>query len=70
MIDEVTLFANRFHRVDRPYMITGATAAIIYGQPRVTNDLDLVIALDAAAIAELPRIFPDEDFYLPPTEVI
>ena len=51
-------------------MITGATAAIIYGQPRVTNDLDLVIALDAPAVSALVRAFPDSEFYVPPEAVI
>jgi len=26
-------------------MVTGATAAILYGQPRVTNDLDVVLSV-------------------------
>lgn len=39
---ELSLFASRLERVSTPYVITGATAAIVYGQPRVTNDLDVV----------------------------
>lgn len=37
--DELSLFALRLAATGAPYMITGATAAILYGQPRVTNDL-------------------------------
>ncbi len=37
--DELLLFAERFESIGAHYMITGATAAILYGQPRVTNDL-------------------------------
>ena len=70
MIDEITQFVERFNRLACPYMVTGATAAIVYGQPRVTNDLGLVIALHAEAIAELSTLFAAEEFYLPPTEVI
>jgi len=70
MTDEISLFTDRFNRLDRPYMVTGATAAIVYGQPRVTNDLDLVIAMDQPGIEELPHHFPEEDFYLPPAEVM
>jgi hypothetical protein len=51
-------------------MITGATGAILYGQPRLTNDLDLVLELPAAKIARLHAAFPELDFYIPPVEVI
>src|SRR5262249_23231308 len=29
-----------------PYMVTGGFAAIVYGEPRLTNDVDVVIALN------------------------
>jgi len=70
MIDEVTLFVNLLNRLGRPYMVTGATAAIVYGQPRVTNDLDVVIALAAEDATTMETLFPEADFYLPPAEVI
>ena len=28
-----------------PYMITGSVGAILYGEPRLTNDMDLVVEL-------------------------
>lgn len=68
--DELSLFALRLAATGAPYMITGATAAILYGQPRVTNDLDLVLALDDATRAALLRAFPETDFYVPPESVI
>jgi len=68
--DELTLYIQRLTALDLPYMVTGATAAIVYGQPRVTNDLDIVLALDVAGISKLVETFPETDFYLPPTEVI
>ena len=51
-------------------MVTGATAAIIYGQPRVTNDLDVVVSLDDASRATLLRAFSEDEFYVPPESVI
>lgn len=51
-------------------MVTGATAAILYGQPRVTNDLDVVISLNDATRAALLLAFPENEFYLPPESVI
>lgn len=68
--DELTLFALRFEAIGAPYMITGATAAIIYGQPRVTNDLDVVLALDDLHRPALLRAFPEAEFYVPPESVI
>jgi len=68
--DEISLFASRFNRLGVAYMVTGATAAIVYGQPRVTNDIDVVLALDATAVSRLPECFPEADFYLPPESVL
>ena len=68
--DEVALFATRLNTVGADYMITGATAAIVYGQPRVTNDLDVVLALGEQHIAPLLEAFPEDEFYVPPEMVI
>jgi hypothetical protein len=51
-------------------MVTGATAAILYGQPRVTNDLDVVLSLDETGRAALLAAFPETEFYVPPETVI
>jgi hypothetical protein len=68
--DELSLFVVRLEAIGAPYMVTGATAAILYGQPRVTNDLDVVLSLDDAARASLLRAFPETEFYVPPESVI
>jgi len=68
--DEITLFAGRLNELGADYMITGATAAIIYGQPRLTNDLDVVLALTDEHIPALLAAFPENQFYLPPASVI
>jgi hypothetical protein len=68
--DEVSLFAGPLEAIGAPYMITGATAAILYGQPRVTNDLDVVLSLDDATRAALLGAFPEAEFYVPPETVI
>ncbi|MEO5960847.1 MAG: hypothetical protein ABIZ49_04800 [Opitutaceae bacterium] len=67
---EVGLFVTRLEAIRVPYMVTGATAAILYGQPRVTNDLDVVLTLDDAARGSLLRAFPEAEFYVPPESVI
>lgn len=34
-------------------MITGGVAAVIYGDPRFTRDIDVVLALDGASVPSL-----------------
>lgn len=68
--DEPGLFVARLESIGAPYMVTGATAAILYGQPRVTNDLDVVLSLDDSARGLLLRAFPETEFYVPPESVI
>jgi hypothetical protein len=68
--DEISLFVERLNAVGAEYMITGATAAILYGQPRVTNDIDVVLALRDEQVAALLHAFPESEFYIPPTFVI
>ncbi len=64
------MFTQRLERVGAPYMVTGATAAIVYGQPRVTNDLDVVLALSDRFRDPLLREFSESEFYVPPESVI
>lgn len=68
--DELSLFVRRLESIGAPYMVTGATAAILYGQPRVTNDLDVVLSCSDAARVALLREFPESEFYVPPESVI
>lgn len=68
--NELALFAGRLTALGAQYMITGATAAIIYGQPRLTNDLDVVLSLSETDLPALRVTFPESEFYLPPESVI
>ncbi|MEJ7810736.1 MAG: hypothetical protein WKG32_10045 [Gemmatimonadaceae bacterium] len=51
-------------------MVTGAVAAIVYGEPRLTNDIDIVIALSGDDAARLHAAFDAPDVYVPPVDVI
>ena len=42
----------------------------IYGEPRLTNDIDLVMDLPPAEVELFSNSFPIENFYCPPSEVI
>lgn len=51
-------------------MVSGGVAAIYYGEPRLTNDIDIIVAIGRQDIDALTRAFPQTDFYCPPIEVI
>jgi hypothetical protein len=52
------------------YFITGSTASIYYGEPRLTLDIDVVIHLSQDEIPKLVALFPEDHYYCPPPEVI
>ena len=52
------------------YMVTGSVAAILYGEVRMTNDVDLVLFLPKTQIKKVTELFPLEEFYCPPEEVL
>ena len=66
----VGLFIAPINRAGIEYMVTGGLAAVVYGHPRLTLDVDLVIRFtpnDAGAFAAL---WPPDEFHCPPVEVI
>jgi hypothetical protein len=64
------MFTQRLNTLGVAYMVSGSVAVILYGQPRLTHDVDLIVVLDRGHIARLPDIFPPEEFYCPPADVI
>jgi hypothetical protein len=63
-------FILRLERLGVPYFVTGSMAGIIYGEPRMTHDVDLVVALAMRDIQAFVEAFPIEEFYCPPEDVI
>jgi len=53
-----------FERLDVPYLVTGSIAAIAYGEPRLTNDIDIVAAVGEKDIPALLESFPDDTYYV------
>ncbi len=51
-------------RLEIPYLVTGSVAAMAYGEPRLTNDIDIVAAVEEHHVAGLLAAFPSEEFYL------
>ena len=64
------LFVRPLQRAGIRYIVTGSVAAIFYGEPRLTLDVDLVVFLNEKDIGRLRDFFPSSDFYLPPSEII
>ncbi len=53
-----------FEAADIPYYITGGVAAIAYGDPRTTRDLDVVIQIPLSVVTELQSILEQAGFYV------
>ena len=68
--DLFLLFTTPIESAGLRYMVSGSVASMAYGEPRLTNDVDLVLALDVDDVHELAAAFPLEHFYCPPEEVI
>lgn len=68
--DLIDLFVRPLARLEFRYLVTGSVASMLYGEPRVTLDIDLVVFLRAADIARLPEAYALPEFYVPPAEII
>jgi hypothetical protein len=55
--------ARCFDKHGIPYFITGAVAAIAYGEPRLTNDIDVVADMSESDVPKLKTCFPEDEFY-------
>jgi hypothetical protein len=62
-IDIVRDISRRFEQADIPYMLTGSMAMNYYAQPRMTRDIDVVIAITQEDVARLAALFRP-DYYL------
>jgi hypothetical protein len=53
-----------FEKLKIPYLIKGAIASIAYGEPRFTNDIDIVADINLGQANALRSFFPKNEFYL------
>jgi hypothetical protein len=63
-------FYSLIASVDLPVFVGGSVAASLWGEPRATLDIDLVLAAEAADAERLLSAFPAERYYAPPVEVV
>ncbi len=52
------------------YFLVGSLASMYYGQPRFTNDIDLVVAIQPVQLQKFLGLFPLDAYYCPPEEVL
>jgi hypothetical protein len=57
-----------FKRLDIPYLIAGSLASSIHGEPRSTNDIDIVADLEPRHVAGLLAAL-DDGYYVSPAAV-
>ncbi|MDO8445048.1 MAG: hypothetical protein Q7T53_02915 [Deltaproteobacteria bacterium] len=53
-----------FEHLQIPYLVTGSVAAMAYGEPRLTNDIDIVAAIEEKNVSDLIVSFPSDEFYI------
>ena len=68
--DLVGLFVAPLESLGFDYMITGGVASVVYGDPRFTRDIDLILELREADAVGFLDAFSPEDFYRPPLEAL
>jgi len=66
----IELFVRPLNLLRVPYLVTGGVASVVYGEPRLTRDIDLVLQLRPKDARRFAGAWPAEAFYLPPVEVI
>ena len=64
------VFLRPLNKLGLRYVVSGGVASILYGEPRFTNDVDLVLFLRHDDIRRLAEAFPSPEFYVPPEAVI
>jgi hypothetical protein len=62
-LDVLALVSDRLSMQGVPFMLTGSFALAYYAIPRMTRDLDMVVALEASQVNALVKAF-GSDFYI------
>lgn len=66
----ISLFVRPLNQLRIPYLVTGGVASVIYGEPRFTRDIDLVLRLAPGQARRFAAAWPSAEFYVPPVEAI
>jgi hypothetical protein len=55
-------FVAVMERLKIRYLVTGSMATMAYGEPRFTNDIDVVVALPLDLVDAFCESFPEPEF--------
>jgi hypothetical protein len=58
----IALLVAPLSRAGIPYFVTDGVASVIYGEPRLTRDIDLVLALDVRDAERFAARWPADTF--------
>ena len=61
--DLLRKLATELERLGIEYLVTGSIATITYGEPRFTNDIDVVVELRLDHVDAFCSAFPSPEFY-------
>ena len=53
-----------------PYMISGSVGAMLYGEPRMTNDIDIIVEMEIKKVQDFLSYFREDKYYHPSLEFI
>lgn len=60
----LTRLSQTLEKLRIPYLVTGSVATIAYGEPRFTNDIDVVVRMVGFQIDSFCGAFPRDEFYV------
>lgn len=62
--DLLRLAVKNLQRLNVPYAIVGSFASSVWGESRLTQDIDIVVDLKPQQVASICNAFPDPEFYV------
>jgi hypothetical protein len=57
-------FVDILEKLRLQYLVTGSMATILYGEPRFTNDIDIVVQLNEEQVDALAACLPEGDYFV------
>ena len=66
-MEQIEVFRYTIDTLERlafPYMLVGSFASIAYGEPRLTQDIDIVVDLSVPEVPAFCAAFPSPEFYV------
>ncbi len=69
-LEPFLIYIRKLEELGLRYMVSGSVAAIYYGEPRLTNDVDIILFLSRDDASRLEQAFPKDQFYCPPLDII